>query len=102
MSVAREARAANARAADAGRGGRKAASEGQLSLRDLYRLRQAQLKARESALRTELAQHQVEALTLELEWRYRLLGHDAAIDAHTGAITLRTQSLENGANHDHQ
>ena len=100
MTVAREARASN---------GRKAASEerGQpsalrLSPRDLYRLRQAQVKARESALRATLAQHQVETLTLELEWRYRLLGHDATIDAHTGAITLSTQPSEGGENHDHQ
>ena len=85
-----------------GSGTTNATAQGRLSARDLYRLRQAQLKAREASLRAELSQHQVAALTLELEWRYRLLGQDAAINAHTGAITICTPPLENGANHDHQ
>ena len=52
-------------------------------------------------MRAELSQHQVESLTLELEWRYRLLGQDSTINAHTGAITISTQPAEIGANHDH-
>ena len=100
MSVARETRVANGKRAASEERGQPSARR--LSPRDLYRLRGAQLKARESVLRSELAQHQAEALTLELEWRYHLLGQNAAIDAHTGAITLITQPLENGANHDHQ
>ena len=84
-----------------GSGTTNAAAQGRLSARDLYRLRHSQLKARESALRAELSQHQVAALTLELEWRYRLLGQDSTINAHTGAITISTQPTEIGANHDH-
>ena len=58
-----------------------------VSVRDLYRLRRASLQTREAALRAQMAQHQLEALTLELELRYGLLGREATLDIHTGRVT---------------
>ena len=57
------------------------------SVRDLHRLRRASLQVREAGLRAQMAQHQLDVLTLELERRYGLLGREATLDVHTGRIT---------------
>ena len=62
------------------------ASSRALPPRDRYRLRRAGLQAQEAALRAQLAQHHVEALTLELERRYGLLGRETSVDARYGRI----------------
>ncbi|MBI2935590.1 MAG: hypothetical protein HYY31_02085 [Chloroflexi bacterium] len=67
---------------------------GRLSARDLYRLRRARQMAAEAALHTQLAQHRLDALVLELEHRYSLLGRDVTINVHTGHITLRTNQRQ--------
>lgn len=63
-----------------------------LSPRDLYQLRRVHLKAAEAALLAQQARGRLEAIILELEQRYGLLGHHATVDIRTGQVTLEPQA----------
>ena len=58
-----------------------------LSPNDLYRLRAAHLQARQAALQAEMARQRLDAVLLEIERRYDLLGQEVSVDARTGRIT---------------
>ena len=66
----------------------------QLTPRDLYRLRRARLSVQRATLRAQMAQQELQEITLELERRYGLLGKAAQLDMQTGAIT---EASTNGA-----
>lgn len=57
-----------------------------LSPGDLYRLRHAHLLAERRALEARLAANAAQWLVLRLEASYRILGSEATVDIHTGAI----------------
>ena len=68
----------------------------QLTPRDLYRLRRTKLMAQRAALRAQLAQQQVQELSLELERRYGLLAQQAVLDLETGVVTLSPTAAGQG------
>ncbi len=65
-----------------------------LAPRDLYHLRRARLEAEAKTLLAQLEQNRLQKLTLELEYKHRLLGSEATVDVHTGVIRKKDQGSE--------
>ena len=66
----------------------------QLTPRDLYRLRRVRLSVQRATLRAQMAQQELQEITLDLEQRYGLLVKAVQLDMQTGAIT---EASANGA-----
>lgn len=66
----------------------------QLSARELYRLRRLKLEAERQALLAQLKENWLQALLLELELKYELIGKQAQVDIASGCITLQEESRE--------
>ena len=69
----------------------------QLTPRDLYRLRRARLSLQRATLRAQMAQQELQEITLDLERRYGLLVKVAQLDMQTGVITLDEGAGDEGA-----
>ena len=63
-----------------------------VSIRELYLLRRADLRARRKLLEAQLAQQAFQELVLQVERRYGLLGARAQLDIHTGRIVWEGQN----------